>query len=107
LNGSLSSYVSYEERDMSNLVHNEKIKMMAVLWSNLAVASVTASWLVPAFSWSLGPPIDILTMSMIIRSMIHQALVVTFGLGLSVFFYARHNIFWIAWKNESGLPSPA
>jgi len=75
---------------MSNLVHNEKIKMMAALWSNLAVASVTTSWLVPAFSWSLGPPIGILTMSMIIRSMIHQALVVTFGLVRFFLRQAQH-----------------
>jgi hypothetical protein len=34
---------------MSNLVHNEQVKLAATFWNNLAVAALLGVFLVPAF----------------------------------------------------------
>ncbi len=34
---------------MSNLVHNEQVKLTATFWNNLAVAALLGVFLVPAF----------------------------------------------------------
>jgi hypothetical protein len=47
------------ERNMSNLKHNEKMKLTAAFYNNLGVASLTASWLVPLISMPKSGFVDV------------------------------------------------
>jgi hypothetical protein len=45
---------------MSNLVHNEQVKLAATFWNNLAVAALLGVFLVPAFHAPYGAPTNAL-----------------------------------------------
>ena len=55
---------------MSNLVHNEQVKLAATFWSNLAVAALLGVFLVPAFYTR--------------RTMLQQALSIGVGLAAAI-----------------------
>ena len=74
------------EANMSNLVHNERLKMMANFWNNLGVASITTGWIVPLYNATIT------NKNMWFEPTSVIAVVTGFGLGLMFWFYAQFTL---------------
>jgi hypothetical protein len=55
---------------MSNLKHNEKMKLTAAFYNNLGVASLTASWLVPLISMPKSGFVDVTVFQVLQASLV-------------------------------------